>query len=94
MSSPEVGPSVSRRFGRRARLIVGVALVMLLFAGLAAGLLPRLVLFAAIDKCLDAGGAFDYTQSACQAEPKLPAGSASFGDAQPRLPSDLPSAGR
>lgn len=54
--------------------MVGVVLAVLLLGVLAAIVVPQLVQFVAVDKCLDAGGAFDYANSTCQLEQKLPHG--------------------
>jgi hypothetical protein len=73
---PEPHAGISRHFRREGKLMAGVVLVVLLLGLLAAILIPPLMQFFAIDKCLDAGGAFDYATNTCQLEQKVPNGPA------------------
>ena len=72
MSSSGSPAGISRHFRREAKLMVGVVLALLLLGVLAAVFGPHLVQFVAVDKCLDAGGAFDCAHSTCQFEQKAP----------------------
>lgn len=79
MSSSCSPVGISRHFRREAKLMVVVVLAVLLLGVLAAIFGPHLVQFVAVDKCLDAGGAFDYANSTCQFGHKAPHGSSPAG---------------
>jgi cytochrome c biogenesis factor len=71
MSSPQSNGGISSHFRREAKLMAGVVLAVLLLGVLAAVLVPSIVQFVAVDKCLDAGGTFDYANNTCQLGEKL-----------------------
>jgi hypothetical protein len=75
MSSPESHAGISRHFRREAKLMVGFVLALFAIGVLVAVFVPPLVRFVAVDKCLDAGGAFDYASGTCQLDERLPHGS-------------------
>lgn len=50
---------------RRAKDILWLTVAVVLFGVLAAALTPTVSRHLAIDRCLDAGGAFDYKTDKC-----------------------------
>lgn len=48
--------------------MVGVFLAIVLLSVLAALVMPRLLNYLEVDRCLDAGGAFNYENGICEVE--------------------------
>lgn len=63
--SSRAGRAISHHPSSAVRILLGV--VICLAAGvLAAVAVPRLVQSVAVDRCLDAGGAFNYSAQSCE----------------------------
>ena len=56
---------ISHHFRREAKLMMSIFLLVLLLGLLIAVFAPKIMQFIAADKCLDAGGAFNYKTNAC-----------------------------
>lgn len=56
---------ISNHFSREAKLMVGICLFVFVLGLLAAIFIPEIKQFFDVDRCLDAGGAFDYKANTC-----------------------------
>ncbi|MDD4930065.1 MAG: hypothetical protein PHP85_12435 [Gallionella sp.] len=65
MNSTEPRAGISHHFRREAKLMMGIFLFVLLLGLLVAVFAPKITQFIAVDKCLDAGGKFDYKEKVC-----------------------------
>jgi hypothetical protein len=68
MSKPGSPGGISQHFRREAKIMAGVFVVLMVLA-LAAGVFgPRLLRYIEVDRCLDAGGSYEYDTAACKVE--------------------------
>lgn len=56
---------INRHFGTEAKLMLAVLLVPLVVGLAVAVVWPKIDAWFAVDRCLDAGGKYDYTTHAC-----------------------------
>lgn len=57
---------ISSHFSRKAKIMVGLLLSVVLLGLLAAIVAPRITHFFAVDRCLDSGGSFNYNSNQCE----------------------------
>jgi hypothetical protein len=57
---------MSGHFRREAKIMAGYFICLVVIGVLAGLLLPRLRLWLAVDRCLDAGGAYNYRARVCE----------------------------
>jgi hypothetical protein len=66
MNMSESGRGISGHFRREARIMAGFFVILVAVGFLAAWLAPRIQQYVAVDRCLDAGGSYNYRTKTCE----------------------------
>ncbi len=53
-------------FHREAKIMLWLFIAVLVVGFLAAMLVPKIITFIEVDRCLDTGGAFNYEKRSCE----------------------------
>jgi hypothetical protein len=69
MSKADSSGGISRHFLRETKILVGLFLAPIVLAVLVGLFGPQLLRFLEVDRCLDAGGSYDYDAGICKVEP-------------------------
>jgi hypothetical protein len=64
--SSKSGNGISRHFLREAKIMAALPWALILLAVLGALLIPRIIQFVKVDRCLDRGGSFNYQAHVCE----------------------------